>query len=684
MTERNDAKSRERPSGKAKPKPKPKRAPPKRQAASRNKKGVVVEAERLAAIVEGSDDAIISKTLDGVVTSWNAGATRIFGYTAQEMIGRPIAGIIPLDLQDEERDIIAKLRRGEHIAHFDTIRLAKDARRVAVSLSVSPLRDAEGTVVGASKIARDISARKQAEEALRNANEAAQQARMEAEAASRAKTEFLSVLSHKIRTPLNSIGGFVDLLTNSTELTAQQRRYAGLVRAANVSLLTIVNDMLDFSKVEAGRADSDGDLFSVTALVHDTVAIVAPTARAKHLALGSTIERGMADWVVGDQARLRQVLLNLLINAVKFTDEGSVSVDVRAEAGADGQERVRFAIADTGVGVPPEQHYRLFEQFSQAESSVGPQSAGTGLGLAICRRMVELMSGEIGIASDVDHGTTIWFTALLPRAARETRTSKTGGLAEDSGASRARILVIDDIDTNLEIIEAYLQDHGYHVDCVSSGLEAIQLLEKAQYDLILMDIQMPVMDGVAATKRIRALPPPIRDVPIIAMTGNVMPQLVRSFLEAGMNDHVGKPIERAKLYSNVRRWLPKAVGGDAQVGLEPTDFDVEKFEDFVGAVGSEKAERIANKFLASLTGSFRSTLVETQREAHALINTAGSLGLDSFVDACRRVAEFVPSHDPERGRAAIEELVAAQAAARQTLLGQVLPKLQGEPLRSAG
>jgi CheY-like chemotaxis protein/anti-sigma regulatory factor (Ser/Thr protein kinase) len=400
--------------------------------------------------------------------------------------------------------------------------------------------------------------------------------------------------------------------------------------------------------------------------------------------LSSTFERGMADWVMGDQARLRQVLLNFLINAVKFTDEGSIGVDVRAQKEADGQERVRFSVADTGVGVPPDQHYRLFEQFSEAESSVSPQFAGAGLGLAICKQMVEEMGGEIGVASDVDQGTTIWFTALTPRADQQDATSRAGGFSEDPDASKSRILVIDDTDTNLEIIEAYLQDHGYNVDCVTSGLEAIKMLENAQYDLILMDIQMPVMDGVTATKRIRALPPPVRDIPIIAMTGNVMPQQVRSFLEAGMNDHVGKPIERAKLYSNVRRWLPKAAGANVRVGLEPPDFDAQKFQDFVKAIGSEKAERIANKFLASLTGAFKSSLVETQREAHALINTAGSLGLDSFVEACRRVSEFVPSHDPERGRAAIEELVAAQATARQTLLSDVLPKLQGEPLRSAG
>jgi PAS domain S-box-containing protein len=659
-----------------------KRERPKRRAARLDLDGVVGEAERLAAIVEGSDDAIISKTLDGVIVTWNAGATRIFGYTAQEMIGQPIAAIIPLDLQDEEREIVAKLGSGERIAHFDTIRLAKDARRVSVSLTISPLRDAKGKIVGASKIARDISARKEVEEALRNANEAAQQARIEAESANRAKTEFLAVMSHEIRTPLNSISGFVDLLTDNSELTAQQRRYVGLVRTASAALLTIVNDILDFSKVDAGRVDLDVHPFSLTTLVNDTLAIVAPTAKAKNLLLGCTFGQGMADWIMGDHARLRQVLLNLLINAVKFTDRGSIAVDVRAQTGADGQERFRVSVTDTGVGVAPGHQHRLFKQFSQADGSVSRQYGGTGLGLAICKRLVELMDGEIGIVSHVDRGTTIWFTALMPRASEQAPAAKRPPAVEEAGARKARILVIDDIDTNLEIVEAYLQDHGYHVDCASSGPAALKLLAEAQYDLILMDIQMPIMDGVAATKRIRSMPPPTGDVPIIAMTGNVLPQQVRSFLEAGMNDHVGKPIERARLYNNVRRWLPKPVSASPRVGSSPLNFDTLKFDEFVAAVGSEKAERIATKFLVSLVNSFTSTLVETQREAHALLNTAGVLGLDRFVEACREASEFVPSHDPERARAALESLKSAQAAARQTLTMQLLPKLSGAPIRS--
>jgi CheY-like chemotaxis protein len=249
--------------------------------------------------------------------------------------------------------------------------------------------------------------------------------------------------------------------------------------------------------------------------------------------------------------------------------------------------------------------------------------------------------------------------------------------AEDARTRKARILVIDDIDTNLEIVEAYLVDNGYRVDCVTSGLEAIQMLGANEYDLILMDIQMPIMDGVAATKRIRAMPAPIRDIPIIAMTGNVLPQQVRSFLEAGMNDHVGKPIERAKLYNKVRRWLPRPEGAKMRVVAKSPNLDSTKFDEFVLVIGAEKAERIAERFLISFADAFNSTLAEVQREAHALINTAGVLGLDAFVDACRRVAEITPSHDPERARLAIEELRRAQSVARQTLLTQLLPRLRG-------
>jgi PAS domain S-box-containing protein len=642
--------------------------------------------ERFRLAVESAPNAIVMINAVGQIEMVNAQTERLFGYPRSELLGQSVEMLVPARFRERHPTLRGAFfgdpRSRPMGAGRDLYGLRKDGGEFPVEIGLNPIETDDGAAMVLSSIV-DISARKQAEEALRNANEVAQQARIEAENANRAKTEFLAVMSHEIRTPLNSISGFLDLLTG-TELTPQQRRYAELVKTANAALLTIVNDILDFSKVEAGHLEMERRPFSLAALVHDAVAIVAPTGATKSLILNYTIHRGVPDWVIGDHARLRQVLLNLLNNAVKFTDKGSVAVEVGMQASVDGRERIRFSIADTGIGVPAEQLHRLFKQFSQADSSVNRQHGGTGLGLAICKRLVELMGGEIGIVSEVERGSTVWFTALMPGVSEPARKPEAEPLLEDSAKKKTRILVIDDIDTNLEIVEAYLQDNGYEVDCVSSGLEAIQLLGNRHYDLILMDIQMPIMDGVTATKRIRALPAPIKDIPIIAMTGNVLPQQVRSFLEAGMNDHVGKPIERAKLYNNVRRWLPKTEGEKVRVVANSPNFDSLKFDEFVLVVGAEKAERIAEKFLASLTDAFRTTLVEAQREAHALINTAGVLGLDSFVEACRRARDFVPSHDPERVRIAMEELRKAQSLAHQTIGAQVLPKLRGTPLRSVG
>jgi CheY-like chemotaxis protein len=214
------------------------------------------------------------------------------------------------------------------------------------------------------------------------------------------------------------------------------------------------------------------------------------------------------------------------------------------------------------------------------------------------------------------------------------------------------------------------------------GIEAIQMLGSRHYDLILMDVQMPVMDGVAATRRIRALPPPIRDIPIIAMTGNVLPQQVRSFLEAGMNDHIGKPIERVKLYNNLLRWLPEKRGSEPNRNSPAPVLDTDKFDEFLLLMGDKNAERIVEKFLMSLCDAFQSTPLESQREAHALINAAGVLGLERLVEACRSAEELLPSQDPDGARAVTSELLRAQAMARQMLTTQLLPKLRAKP-RSA-
>jgi PAS domain S-box-containing protein len=637
-------------------------------------------SDRHFAIADAAADAIVVFNRFGHIQSFNRAAERLFGYSAAEVIGNNVKFLIPEpDPAEPGGDRAARRETGQReVAEIgrEVVGKRKDGSLAPLEASIAEWRDVDGRqyFIG---VVRDVSLRRQQTRDLQSASEAAERARIEAESASRAKTEFLATMSHEIRTPLTSISGFVDLLTRTGKLTRHQRRYVELVRTANAALMTIVNDILDFSKVEAGQLELEPRAFSPTSLVHDTAAIVQVIATAKNLLLQYSIDRDVPEWLMGDQARLRQVLLNLLNNAVKFTETGSVSVDVCKETASDGREMIRFSVIDTGAGIAAEHQHRLFKTFSQADSSVSRRHGGTGLGLAICKRLVEMMGGEIGVVSEIDKGTNMWFTACLPRASMPTQEPEVEFARQERGAESARILIVDDVDTNREIAEAYLQDCGYSVDTVSSGAEAIQMLGGKPYDLVLMDIQMPVMDGTAATKRIRAMPTPIRDVPIIAMTGAVLPQQVRRFLEAGMNDHVGKPIERAKLYNNVRRWLPKSPSQKARAVPSPPNFDWTKFDEFVDLIGAVRAERIASRFLDDLTKAFGPDcgLGEAQRTAHALVNCAGVLGFESLVAACRAV-EAAPADDSDLQRAAISEVRREQAAARETILDCQLPKLR--------
>jgi PAS domain S-box-containing protein len=644
-------------------------------------------AARYFAIVDTATDAIVVADRFGQVRSVNRSAETIFGYSAQEMIGESIALLMPQETRASP-DNHRTAHRGAGGIPWNSgigsnvIGRRKDGSEVALELSVAEWRDVDGQHCFTG-IMRDVTARNARARELKDAIEIAHQARIEAESASRAKTEFLAVMSHEIRTPLTSISGFVELLSRTRRLTRQQRRYIGLVGVANEALLTIVNDILDFSKIEAGQLELERRSFSPLALIRDMTAIVQVTASSKKLDLKCVIDRNVSERLLGDEGRLRQVLLNLLNNAVKFTAEGSISISVRKVTGADGRERIRFCVADTGIGIPADVQHRLFKRFSQADSSISRRYGGTGLGLAICRRLVELMDGEIGVVSTVGKGTEIWFTANLPASAAASRASEPDrGVIEDFGQG-GRILVVDDIDSNREIVEAYLEGYGFHVATVESGALALRALEEERFDLVLMDIQMPDMDGVTATRFIRALPSAIKDVPIIAMTGNVLPEQVRAFLDAGMNDHVGKPIERTKLCSSVKRWLPRGEASEVRVRLNSPQFDRLKYDEFVRLVGSAKAEHIATRFLGDLSAAFRSSAEAARREAHALVNAAGVLGFGFFVDVCRAI-EVASPEDVNQQNMAIQEGRRAQSLVRQTLLSVLLPELRGTGLRATG
>ncbi len=376
-------------------------------------------------------------------------------------------------------------------------------------------------------------------------------------AASRAKSEFLANMSHEIRTPLNGVVGMLALLAG-TPLTDPQRRYAAVADASAASLLTLINDILDFSKIEAGKLELEAVPFDLPGVVADAAAVLSARAQAKGLRLACDVDPGLARRRVGAGDRVRQVLVNLLGNAVKFTDAGSVTLAVTADDG-DG-DRVRFAVTDTGVGIPPDRLHRLFQTFSQVDASTTRKYGGTGLGLAISRQLAGLMGGTVGVTSAVGRGSTFWFTARLPADAAAPTTPALAAVAGPAPAVTAgrRLLVAEDNDVNQMVVGELLRRLGYAADLVDDGRAAVAAVARGGYDLVLMDCQMPEMDGFEAAAAIRAAEAADGRgrLPVVALTANAIVGDRERCLSAGMDDYLSKPIDPQALAATLAAWLP--------------------------------------------------------------------------------------------------------------------------------
>jgi signal transduction histidine kinase/FixJ family two-component response regulator len=416
-----------------------------------------------------------------------------------------------------------------------------------LDVQVVPLADG-----GAVRTYTDITERKRVEQVLADAKAEAERLQQEAEQANAAKTEFLATMSHEIRTPLNGIIGYTDLLLDDPNLNDEQRRQLTRVSDAGTALLTLVNDILDFSRIEAGQVELELRRFSPAALIDNTFSIVKAIADKKRLAMRVAVCPNVPAELVGDPDRLRQVLLNLLNNAVKFTPAGEVVLKVECRSRSAERSTLRFSVSDTGIGIASQKQHLLFQRFSQLDGSIRREFGGTGLGLAISKHLVELMGGEIGVESIEGRGATFWFVLDLPVPAAEA-SAEPAGLQQAKPTAPARILLVEDVTINQEIARAVLESAGHEVDVVADGAQAILAVRNKAYDLVLMDVQMPIMDGMTATRHIRALEHPAKSLPIIAMTANVLPQQVAQFHAAGMNEHVAKPFKRDELFAAIER-----------------------------------------------------------------------------------------------------------------------------------
>jgi PAS domain S-box-containing protein len=498
----------------------------------------------LIAIVESSDDAIIGKDAEGIITSWNKGAERLYGYTAAEAVGRPITLIMPPDLPDEFPGIMRRLLAGERIDHYETVRVRQDGRRLNVSVTISPIRDVTGRVTGASAIARDISERTRLEAERAALLEREQEARRIAEEANRAKDEFLSTLSHELRTPLTPLLAWTAMLRSGrVDATKVQYGLDVLDRSAR-ALARLVDDLLDVSRIVAGRFRIEVASVDLARVVAAAVATVEPTATARRIELTTRADPRTGP-VLGDANRLQQAVWNLLANAVKFTPVGG-HVDVIIEQ-AEG--RACILVRDTGAGIAPDVLPVIFERFRQGDASSTRAFGGLGLGLAIVRSIVELHGGRV-MAESAGEGQGATFTITLPLAPAGTGSPAAvdaPAVSPRSGspslAGRSILVVEDDADTR-ELLRTVLEGTGARVSSVASAREALAAVARATPDLLVSDIGMPEDDGYALIRALRARG---CTVPAVALTAYAGPTDRDLALEAGFQRHVPKPVEQAEL-----------------------------------------------------------------------------------------------------------------------------------------
>jgi PAS domain S-box-containing protein len=644
-----------------------------------------IERALFASVASFVPDAVMSLSPQGIVTSWNAGAERLFGYRSVEVIGRSVVLAVPDDRRDEPQKLGGFLRAGKTVENFETRVFRKDGTQVDIVISASAIRTFPDSIEGYAVTARDNTEHKRLHEELQRARDLAIEA-------AQTRATFLANMSHEIRTPLNAIVGMAELM-QLTDLSREQRERATIIESSSKLLMAIVNDILDFTKLSAGRVVLEKIVFDLRELARTTVAAFQEAAAQKGIALNLQLSEDLPPRLRGDPNRLRQILNNLISNAIKFTSQGAVSISVARGDDDTKEEAIRFGVRDTGIGIAREVQARLFEPFVQAESSTARRYGGTGLGLVISAQLARQMGGEITLESEPGLGSTFSFTARFekasdddevefprvstdgePTARAEARASGNSTLSNGrAGPTQApnrsnhahRILVVEDNPVNRELAAEQLRVLGYQGDIVGNAQAALDALSRQNYDLVLMDCEMPMMDGYEATREIRRRESGGRHVVIVAMTANATQEQRDQCLEAGMDDFLSKPVRLQTLGDMLASWSenlngaghsgkavkraeefapPTAAHDAAQSKSELDSQTLLELQELSKATGDDVLRKLVEVFLSELPqrlAALKSALdagdlIALGRAAHAM-KSAAAIGALHYASLCSAV-----------------------------------------------
>ncbi|MGR3176794.1 MAG: PAS domain S-box protein [Candidatus Anammoxibacter sp.] len=533
--------------------------------------------EYIQSLIECSMDMIIAVDMDRRIVEFNTAAEKIFGYKRKEVLGKRI-GILYAEVSDASYGHVV-LWKKEHFAG-EVINKRKNGEIFTSFVSASVLKSIDGKVIGSMGISRDVTESRRVEEELRKA-------RAKADAASKAKGEFLTNMSHEIRTPLNGIIGMVELI----RATCIDENQSSLIHVMNMeaeALLELVNDILDFSKIEAGMLELEEVPFDMMITIKELVNSFVFKASKKGLKLNCSLSPDVPTQLIGDPGRLKQILRNLITNALKFTHKGEIHVNVETAENLEGRIKILFSIKDTGIGIPNDKQGAIFESFSQADGSTTRKYGGTGLGTTISKQLAEQMGGEIGLESEDGKGSTFWFTVVFAKQKKQVpiktkepvdlidkkllvvddNQTNRHAVTEEYSKEDVRILLVEDYPTNQQVVMEHLHRAGYKVDLAENGQEAVNAYKAKAYDLVLMDIQMPIMDGYEATVKIREYEEelanrnaqPLNRAAIIGVTAHASKEDQEKCMKAGMDDYISKPLRRRALIALVDLWAKRITG----------------------------------------------------------------------------------------------------------------------------